>query len=212
VVSVSGDLVVVGAHNDRVGGNSNQGAAYLFMKPPAGWVNMNETIKLTASDGAWADIFGMSLAACGDTVVAGAPGADIGGNPDRGAAYVLRIVGPYITSLPAGAVPGSQITIGGLGFRGPLQLFFNGVPVNFVIVDDTTLRVTVPELPPGAVTITVTTGEGTFTVSADSDVFVVRAAGGIPTLSEWGLLLLLSTLAGAGLYSLGRQKIQRHRT
>jgi uncharacterized protein (DUF2345 family) len=85
-VSISGDTVVVGA----LGKNSSQGAAYVFVKPSGGWSgNLTETAKLTASDGAAFDTFGWSVSVSGDTVVVGAPGADIGANADQGAAYVF---------------------------------------------------------------------------------------------------------------------------
>ena len=51
-VSISGNTVVVGAPNATVGGNSGQGAAYVFTEPGSGWANMTQTAKLTASDGA----------------------------------------------------------------------------------------------------------------------------------------------------------------
>jgi uncharacterized protein (DUF2345 family) len=83
-VAVSGDTVVVGAP----GKNSLQGAAYVFVKPSGSWSNMTETAKLTASDGAAFDEFGLSVAVSGDTVVVDAPFAD-GANTDQGAAYVF---------------------------------------------------------------------------------------------------------------------------
>ncbi len=54
---MSGDTVVVGASGDDVGANANQGSAYVFVKPGAGWASGNETAKLTASDGAAGDAF-----------------------------------------------------------------------------------------------------------------------------------------------------------
>ena len=87
-VAVSGDTVAVGVFA-AVNGNSNQGAVYVFVKPGGGWASGTETAKLTASDGAAGDLLGYSAAIDGDTVVAGAPGATVGGNPDQGAAYVF---------------------------------------------------------------------------------------------------------------------------
>lgn len=46
--------------------------------------------KLTASDGAHGDLFGHSVAFDGDTALIGAPGADIDGQRDQGAAYVFE--------------------------------------------------------------------------------------------------------------------------
>ncbi|MDE2180270.1 MAG: FG-GAP repeat protein, partial [candidate division NC10 bacterium] len=89
-VAISGDTVVVGALQVGIGGNTNQGAAYVFVKPGSGWTNTSTfTAKLTASDGAASDNFGYSVAIDGDTVVVGVPYADIGSNADQGAAYVF---------------------------------------------------------------------------------------------------------------------------
>ena len=43
--------------NATIGGNSQQGAAYVFTEPGSGWANMTQTAKLTASDGAADDQF-----------------------------------------------------------------------------------------------------------------------------------------------------------
>jgi hypothetical protein len=88
-VAISGDTVVVGAGFANVGTNADQGAAFVFVKPGSGWANATETAKLTASDGAAGDHLGTSVAASGDTVVAGAPFADAGANSNQGAAYVF---------------------------------------------------------------------------------------------------------------------------
>ena len=71
-VSVSGDTVLVGAFGD----DSTRGSAYVFVRPGGGWVNMTQTAKLTASDGAADNFFGISVSTSGDTVVIGAVGAD----------------------------------------------------------------------------------------------------------------------------------------
>jgi len=85
-VAASGDgsTIVVGAHYNTVGGNENQGAAYVFTKSGSTWANEQ---KLTASDGAYNDRFGCSVAVSGDcsTVVIGAFGESSG----KGAAYVF---------------------------------------------------------------------------------------------------------------------------
>jgi len=88
-VAIRTDTVVVGALVATVGSNANQGAAYVFVRPPSGWANMTETAKLTASDGAANDYFGASVSFGGYKVVVGASGADIGSNVDQGAAYVF---------------------------------------------------------------------------------------------------------------------------
>ena len=85
------DTIVVGAYSAAVGGNADQGAAYVFTEPASGWVNTTQTAKLTASDGAAHDQFGESVAidSATDTVVAGAYNATVGGNSGQGAAYVF---------------------------------------------------------------------------------------------------------------------------
>src|SRR5205807_1572235 len=77
-VAVSGDTVVAGADRATVGANPFQGAAYVFVKPATGWANATQTTKVTASDGAAADVFGLSVAVSGDTAVAGASGPAAG--------------------------------------------------------------------------------------------------------------------------------------
>ena len=52
-MAVSGDTVVSGAAGDDVGTNTDQGSAYVFVKPVGGWAGLlQENAKLTASDGA----------------------------------------------------------------------------------------------------------------------------------------------------------------
>ena len=52
-------------------------------------MNMTQTAKLTASDGAADDWFGYSVSISGNTVVVGAPVATVGDNNSQGAAYVF---------------------------------------------------------------------------------------------------------------------------
>jgi hypothetical protein len=71
-VALAGDTIVAGAPFDDVGANANQGSVYTFAAA-AGTAARTETAKLAASDGATNDQLGQSVAAAGDTVVAGAP-------------------------------------------------------------------------------------------------------------------------------------------
>jgi len=87
-VGVDGDTVVAGADNATVGATLRQGAAYVFVRPGAGWTSTTETAKLTASDGTFQAYFGFAVAVSADTVVVGAEGANIGPTIDQGAAYV----------------------------------------------------------------------------------------------------------------------------
>ncbi len=89
-VSISGDTVVLGTSSIQIGGNPSQGAAYVFVKPATGWATTSTfDARLTALDGAANDGLGSSVAISGDTVVASAPGAQIGTNASQGAVYVF---------------------------------------------------------------------------------------------------------------------------
>lgn len=88
-VTISGDTVAVGAWGADIGANEDQGAVYVFVKPDGGWVNMNETGKVIASDGAAHDFFGEGLDISDSVIVVGASGATVGENPGQGAAYVF---------------------------------------------------------------------------------------------------------------------------
>jgi len=81
--------VVAGADQATVGSNQYQGAAYVFVKPAAGWKNATQNAKLTSSDGAALDQFGCSLSNSTNAVVVGALQAAIAGNEQQGAAYVF---------------------------------------------------------------------------------------------------------------------------
>ena len=85
-VAISGEYVVVGAHgNDDAGRYS--GSAYIFKRDGDAW---NEQAKITASDGAADDNFGISVAISGDFAVVGANGDDDAGSYS-GSAYIYDI-------------------------------------------------------------------------------------------------------------------------
>ena len=88
-VAVSGDgsTVVVGAPEETVGSNADQGSAYVYSKPGGGWASGTQTATLSESSGASGDKFGssVSVSSDGSTVVSGAPQA----NSNGGAAYVF---------------------------------------------------------------------------------------------------------------------------
>ena len=86
-VGISGDTAIVGAYlNDDDGTDS--GSAYVFDVDPLSATFGNELVKLTASDAAAGDQFGISVAISGDTAVVGAYLDDDGGD-DSGSAYVF---------------------------------------------------------------------------------------------------------------------------
>ena len=90
-VAISGDTIVAGAPSDDVGSNDDQGSVYTFAR--TGPAARTETAKLTASDGAAGDNLGFSVAIDGDTIVAGAPLDDSGGNAEQGSAYTFASTG-----------------------------------------------------------------------------------------------------------------------
>ena len=72
-VAVAGHTVVVGATGHDVGGRQDQGAAYVFTRPRSGWPRVrSQAATLLGSDGRAFDLFSLSLAASGHTVVVGA--------------------------------------------------------------------------------------------------------------------------------------------
>ena len=88
-VSIHGDTIVVGALlDDDLGFDSGSAYVYRYDTVTGSWV---EEQKLTASDGAASDIFGLGVSIHGDTIVVGAPYDDdpVGG-ADSGSAYVYR--------------------------------------------------------------------------------------------------------------------------
>ncbi len=67
-IALSDDIIVIGAPRDDDKGNDS-GAVYVFTKSGTNWI---QKAKLTASDGAAGDVFGISIALSGDTIIVGA--------------------------------------------------------------------------------------------------------------------------------------------
>ncbi|KAL7488917.1 hypothetical protein ACHAW6_014507, partial [Cyclotella cf. meneghiniana] len=87
-VSISGNVVVVGANYDNDIGDAS-GAAYIFElnESTGGW---NQKAKLTAYDGAGGDYFGASVGISGNFVVVGAYLDDDKGS-NSGSAYIFEL-------------------------------------------------------------------------------------------------------------------------
>ncbi len=85
-VALSGDTLVIGAHNDKIGTNYAQGSVYVFTRSNGFWSFQK---KLTAADGSGQDFFGFAVALSGDTLVAGAKYDTIGANVKQGSVYVF---------------------------------------------------------------------------------------------------------------------------
>ncbi len=91
-VALSGDgnTALIGADNKTVNGQTNAGAAYVFVRPSGGttWTQQQE---LTASDASQGNNFGSSVALSddGNTALIGAYNKTVNGQPYAGAAYVF---------------------------------------------------------------------------------------------------------------------------
>lgn len=86
-VAVSGDFIVIGAHDDDDNGSSS-GSAYLFGRNQGGAGNWGLVKKILPSDGEADEKFGYAVAVSGDTIVVGAKVDDDLGL-GAGAAYVF---------------------------------------------------------------------------------------------------------------------------
>ncbi len=90
--AISGDTALIGA---RTGENNGipTGSAYVVTEPDGGWeyvpYPIYEDAKLTASDGAADDYFGVFVAISGDTAVIGSYLDDNDNGTDSGSAYVF---------------------------------------------------------------------------------------------------------------------------
>jgi len=84
-VSIDGDYALIGAYYDGDNGPTS-GSAYVFKRSGATWT---EEAKLTASDGAVGDCFGISVSIDGDYALIGAYGNDDNGDYS-GSAYVFK--------------------------------------------------------------------------------------------------------------------------
>lgn len=72
-ISRDGNTIAVGAWGATVGGKTNEGAAYIFVKPSLGWKTMHQTAKLTEPHGAAYDDFGnVAISGDGSTLFVGA--------------------------------------------------------------------------------------------------------------------------------------------
>jgi len=79
-VSISGDTAIVGSPYNDDGGTSS-GSAYIYQRQAGlGTGNWNEVRKLTASDAAYLDFFGWSVAISGDTAIVGSPSFSTAGS------------------------------------------------------------------------------------------------------------------------------------
>jgi len=108
-VAVGNDRIVVGAYGDDDNG-SDSGSAYIFD------LDGTQLAKITASDGAATDYFGLSVAVGNGRIVVGAKGDDNIPN-NSGSAYIFDIDGTQLTKITAsdansGDEFGSSVAVG----------------------------------------------------------------------------------------------------
>ena len=84
-VSISGDYAIIGAVENYVGG-SYSGSAYIFKRDGSNWI---QQAKLTASDTAAYNYFGLSVSISDDIAIVGSYGDKDGGSYS-GAAYIFK--------------------------------------------------------------------------------------------------------------------------
>jgi hypothetical protein len=118
-VAINGNTIVVG----NSGCFECSGAAYVYVEPVAGWTNMTETAKLTGSDEASSDLFGISVAVSGNAIVVGAPSHHVGSR-SPGAVYVyVRPTGGWTSMTETAELNVSDSNASGVGhavaLRGP---------------------------------------------------------------------------------------------
>lgn len=81
-VSMTNDVLVVGAYRRQVNSNANQGAAYVYVREGGSWRFLQQ---LTANGGQAQDLFGVAVHNNGDLIIGGA----IGRSSSAGAAYIF---------------------------------------------------------------------------------------------------------------------------
>jgi hypothetical protein len=136
-LSGDGNTAVIGARVDTVGANSQQGSSYVFTRSAGVWTQQQ---KLTASDGAANDLFGLSvsISSDGSTIAVGADNATISGTPNAGAVYIYVLSGPTWTqqqklqrpSPASGDYFGTSVSLSG---DGNILAVFNGFGNNSTV-------------------------------------------------------------------------------
>ena len=141
-VAISGDTAVVGALQDDVGTNSNQGSAYVFTRSGSVWT---EQAQLAAADGAGTDIFGGSVAISGNNIVVGAQLDDVGANTNQGSAYIFSASTSQLLNISTRlrVETGDDVLIGGFIVTGSapkkvlLRALGPSLPMNGRLADPT---------------------------------------------------------------------------
>lgn len=112
----------------------------------------------------------------------------------------LATAPPYVSAVSPSSgttAGGTSVTLTGLDFTGATGVTIGGSPAaSFSIVNDTTITAVTPPHAVGTVSVEVTTSNGT---SLSNSLFAYAIpspdATSIPTLSEWGMIILSALLA-----------------
>ncbi len=89
-VSIDGDTLVVGSPRDDIGGQVDQGSAYIYERNQGGPDNWGEVTKLTILDGLGNDQLGNSVSISNDTLAVGVYCDDIGINTNQGSVCIFE--------------------------------------------------------------------------------------------------------------------------
>jgi hypothetical protein len=89
-VSISGNYAIVGAYNDDIGANTDQGSASIYQLSGGVWVLMD---KITDFSGTANDNFGLSVSINGNYAIVGAYADDVGVNTDQGSVSIYQLSG-----------------------------------------------------------------------------------------------------------------------
>ncbi len=156
-VSLYNTVAVIGAYKTKSDCDSTAGHVYVFKNTGENW---GETAILNASDKANGAYFGASVSQYTDTVITGAFGAESGGFPSAGQAYIFTVVDyprPAVTGISPAYGPrvgGTVVTITGTGFSGITSVKF-GSTAGTITGTTTDTSITAVS-PPGSGTIDIT--------------------------------------------------------
>jgi len=117
-VAIDGNSVIVGSSGRDVGGNADQGAAFVFVRVGSAW---GQQTALSAAGGLVDDHFGVAVHIDGDVAVVGAPDDDVGASVDQGSVFFFtRSMGTWsapVALTPAASAPsarfGAAVSVGG---------------------------------------------------------------------------------------------------
>lgn len=97
-VGISGPRVIIGAPDDDIDNNMNQGSSYVFERTAGNTWNSVTKLRLSSVLGATSDYLGISVGISGNTVIVGAYGTDVITNADQGEAVIWTISGTTVSA------------------------------------------------------------------------------------------------------------------